>query len=157
MAPSRIASASMRSWKRGVSGTRTVRPSPSASTREGTSFQRRIQYRVIADPRRRWGASWRPFYPKPPRHLDKAQPHPYARPGRTVNDRREDGGPGASNLYPPADLPGGDPDAQARRAHTRARAPARPGLQEAQHVVPGHRHVTPLWLDDRAHARGPYL
>src|SRR5262245_8692565 len=54
--------------------------------------------------------------------------------------RRQDGGPGASDLHPSADFSRGHPDAQARRADPRARAPARARFQEAQHELPGDRH-----------------
>src|SRR5256885_12629081 len=75
-------------------------------------------------------------------------------PGGCAHDRRQDGRPGTAVLHPAPDVPGGDPDAAARRADPRQGPAARPRLQDAQHELPGHRHGAALRLDDRAYPRG---
>src|SRR6202795_1035624 len=44
----------------------------------------------------------RTFYRKVTRLLDKGVPHPYALSRRVSHDRRQDGGQGGADLYPPA-------------------------------------------------------
>src|SRR3990170_1728372 len=87
------------------------------------------------------------------REYARAQPTTRGRP----HDRRQDGRPGAHDLREAADLPGGDPHAPARRGDPRAGEAPGAGLQEAQHELPGHRHVPALRLDHRAHPRGQHL